>query len=69
MENKKILSEDELMLEYSEMSSFDFDSTYFRQIQDLHNEEEYDYITRQIPFKYGNFDLVDLFHELASQND
>ena len=62
MTEKKILDIEDLMLDYGEMTSFDFDSDTYKEvkaIQDLENEA---YKKAPVAFKYGKFDLVDLFH-------
>ncbi len=69
MKNKKIADMDELMVDYAEMTSFDFNSLGYREIQDLQRISGTEYDEQPIPFKYGKFDLVDLFHSFISQKD
>jgi len=69
MKNKKVLDTDELMVDFAEMTSFDFNSLDYRQIQDLQRIAGSEYDDKPIPFKYGKFDLVDLFHSFISQKD
>ncbi len=58
-EEKIIMSEEDLMVDYSEMSGFDFNSLDFQQIQELHKVTEYD--DKPSAFKFGKFDIADLF--------
>ncbi len=69
MDEKKILDMEDLMIDYGEMTSFDFNSLSFKEIQDLQNITGSDYSKQAIPFKYGKFDLVDLFHSFISQKE
>lgn len=69
MKNKKVLDTDELMVDYAEMTSFDFNSLDYRQIQELQKIAGSEYDNVPMPFKYGKFDLVDLFHSFISQKD
>ncbi len=67
MADKKVLNMEDLMLDYGEMTSFDFDSATYREvkaIQDLDNEA---YVKAPVAFKYGKFDLVDMFHTFISE--
>ena len=61
MKDKKILEMEDLMV--------DFDSLDYRQMQDLQKITGSEYDNQPIPFKYGKFDLVDLFHSFISQKD
>lgn len=69
MKNRKISDVDGLMVDYAEMTSFDFNSMDYKQIQDLQRISGTEYDEQPIPFKYGKFDLVDLFHSFISQKD
>lgn len=69
MKNKKVLDTDELMVDFAEMTSFDFNSLDYRQIQELQKISGSEYGGMPMPFKYGKFDLVDLFHSFISQKD
>lgn len=69
MKNKKVLDTDELMVDYAEMTSFDFNSLDYKQIQDLQKITGSEYDNMPVPFKYGKFDLVDLFHSFISPKD
>lgn len=69
MEDKKIIDTDEMMVDYAEMTSFDFNSLTYKQMQDLHKITDTEYDEKQIAFKYGKFDLLDLFHSWITQKD
>ena len=69
MKDKKILDADEMMVDYAEMTSFDFNSLTYKQMRELQQITETEYDEKQIPFKYGKFDLVDLFHSFITQKD
>ncbi len=69
MEDKKILDMEDMMVDYAEMTSFDFNSLDYRQMQELQKITEGDYANQPYAFKYGKFDLVDLFHSFISQKD
>ena len=69
MKDKKILDSDELMVNYAEMTSFDFNSLTYKQIRELQDLVPSGYEEKQIPFKYGKFDLVDLFHSFITQKE
>lgn len=69
MKNKKVLEMEDLMVDFAEMTSFNFDSLDYRQMQDLQKITGSEYANQPFPFKYGKFDLVDLFHSFISQKD
>lgn len=69
MKNKKIFDPDEMMVDYAEMTSFDFNSLTYKQVKELQEITDTNYDEKLIPFKYGKFDLVDLFHSFISQKD
>lgn len=55
MTDKKVVDMEDLMLDYGEMTSFDFDSDTYKEvkaIQDLENEA---YTKAPVAFKYGKF--------------
>ena len=58
MDKKRILDEEDLMVDFAEMTAFDFNSLDYQQIQELHRITEYD--DKPYAFKFGNFDLTDL---------
>ena len=51
---------DEMMIDYSEMTGFDFGSPEFQEIK----REVLEYAKQPNPFLYGNFDMVDFFRAL-----
>lgn len=69
MDDKKIMDMEDMMVDYAEMTSFDFNSLDYKQMQELNRITEGDYVNQPYAFKYGNFDLVDLFHSFISQKD
>ncbi len=66
MDEKKITDMEDLMLDYGEMTSFDFNSADYRQVRELQRNTEY--LDKPYAFKYGNFDLVDMIHAFITQN-
>ena len=64
MENKRILSEEELMVDYAEMTSFDFDTLSADQLRTINHSE---YSEKPHAFKFGNFDILDLVQTLFVQ--
>jgi hypothetical protein len=52
---------DEMMIEYSEMTGFNFDSAEFQNIR----QELSEYAKQPSAFKYGKFDMVDYLHALC----
>ena len=69
MKDKKILDTDEMMVDYAEMTSFDFNSLSYREMRDLQRITDSEYEEKPMPFKYGKFDLVDLIHSFITQKD
>ncbi len=69
MDEKKVLDMEDLMIDYGEMTSFDFDSLDYRQVQELQKVTDSEYSNKPYSFKYGKFDLVDLFHSFITQKD
>jgi len=69
MKNKKILDTDEMMVDYAEMTSFDFNSLNYKQMCELQKITDSEYDEKPTAFKYGKFDLVDLFHSFITQKD
>ena len=66
MDEKKITDMEDLMLDYGEMTSFNFDSLDYKQVRELQQISEY--ANKPNAFKYGNFDLVDMIHAFITQN-
>ena len=52
---------DEMMIEFSEMTGFNFDSEAFKNIK----REVGEYSKQPLTFIYGNFDMVDYLHYLC----
>lgn len=50
---------DEMMIDYSEMTSFDFNSENFIELQ-ANKELSEDFSKQPLTFKYGNFDVLDM---------
>ena len=69
MNEKKVLDMEDLMIDYGEMTSFDFNTMSFKEMQDLQRITDYGETNVPSGFKYGKFDLVDLFHSFISQKD
>ena len=67
MKERKIMNEDDLMIDFAEMTSFYFASPNYKQILELHKITEYD--DKPYAFKFGNFDLVDLFKSFVPQKE
>ncbi len=55
MSERKILNEEDLMIDYAEMTSLDF-----LQVEELRNFTDSDYNGQPVVEKYGKFDLGDL---------
>lgn len=68
MDEKKIVDIEDLMLDYGEMTSFDFNSLDYKEVRDLQRIAQSEYAKRPNAFKYGNFDLVDMIHAFINQN-
>lgn len=51
----KYFDVNEMMIEYSEMTGFDFGSTAFQEIR----QEVSEYAKQAYTFKYGNYDCLD----------
>lgn len=68
MDEEKYQDMEDLMLDYGEMTSFNFNSMDYKQVRELQNITESEYSNKPYPFKYGNFDLVDMIHSFITQN-
>ena len=68
MDEKKIIDVDDLMLDYGEMTSFNFNSADYKQVRELQRITDSEYSNKPYAFKYGNFDLVDMIHSFFLQN-
>ncbi|MFI3301409.1 MAG: hypothetical protein R3Y28_08345 [Candidatus Gastranaerophilales bacterium] len=69
MDEKKVFDMEDLMIDYGEMTSFDFESLNYKQVQDLQKITDSEYSQKPHSFKYGRFDLVDLFHSFVTQKE
>ena len=63
MDERRLMNEEDLMVDFAEMTSFDFNSLDYRQIQELHKITEYD--EKPYAFKFGKFDLADMFKSMV----
>lgn len=68
MDEKKIMDMEDLMLDYGEMTSFDFNSMDYKEVRELQRITNSEYSDKPYAFKYGNFDLVDMIHSFITQN-
>ena len=68
MDENKFTDMEDLMLDYGEMTSFDFNSLDYKQVRDLQRITGSEYDNKPYAFKYGNFDLVDMIHAFITQN-
>lgn len=66
MDEKNVMDMEELMLDYGEMTSFDFESLDYKQVRDLQKITG-EYSKQPYAFKYGNFDLIDMIHSFITQ--
>lgn len=69
MDKKKVLDMEDLMVDYAEMTSFNFESLDYKQMKDLQKITDSEYADKPSAFKYGKFDLVDLFHSFITQKN
>lgn len=69
MDEKKIMSEEDLMVDFAEMTSFDFNSLDSNQLQDLNRITDSEYSEKPYAFKFGKFDLTDLFKSFVTQKE
>lgn len=68
MDEKKLTDMEDLMLDYGEMTSFNFNSLDYKQVRELQRVTGNEYSNKPYAFKYGNFDLVDMIHSFITQN-
>jgi hypothetical protein len=52
---------DEMMVDFSEMTGFDFSSREYQEIK----RELGEYAKQPYTFKYGNYDMIDYMHALC----
>ena len=67
MSEKIIMDVEDLMIDYAEMTSFDFGSLNDEEMNTLNRITNSEYSKRPYAFKYGNFKLVDFFHSLLTE--
>lgn len=68
MDENKFTDMEDLMLDYGEMTSFNFNSLDYKQVRELQRISDSEYAKKPNAFKYGNFDLVDMIHAFITQN-
>lgn len=67
MDDKKYFNlDDEIMIDYSEMTSFNFESPDYLA---CHSEKEVlsDYSNQKYTFKYGNYDVLDMIQSMFAK--
>ena len=69
MDDKKIMNEEDLMVDFAEMTSFDFNALDRQQMQELHKITDSEYLEKPYAFKFGKFDLADLFKSFTLQKE
>ena len=69
MTDKKILDMEELMIDYGEMTSFDFNSLDYKQTIELQRITQDEYSNQPADFKYGKFSLIDILHSFIPQKE
>ena len=69
MSEKKIMDVEDLMLDYAEMTSFDFGSLSQEEMNTLNKISNSEYSKKPYAFKYGNFKLTDFFHSLLTDEN
>lgn len=69
MDEKRIMNEEDLMVDFAEMTSFDFNSLDYQQMQELHKITDSEYAEKPYAFKFGKFDLTDLFKTFVPQKE
>ena len=67
MSEKKIMDVEDLMVDYAEMTSFDFGALSNEEMDTLNRITNSEYSKKPYAFKYGNFKLVDLIKSLMSE--
>ena len=58
MSEKKIMDVEDLMLDYAEMTSFDFGSLTNEEMNTLNKITNNEYMKKPMAFKYGNFNCL-----------
>jgi hypothetical protein len=67
MTQKKIMDVEDLMVDYAEMTSFDFGSLNDEEMNTLNRITGSEYAKKPYAFKYGNFKIIDFFHALLTE--
>lgn len=67
MSEKRIMDVEDLMIDYAEMTSFDFGSLSDDEMDTLNKITNSEYKKKPYAFKYGKFNLSDFFHELLTE--
>ncbi len=67
MSEKRIMDVEDLMIDYAEMTSFDFGTLSNEEMETLNRITDKEYMKKPHPFKYGNFKMEDFFRELMSK--
>lgn len=60
MMEDKFFDIDEMMVDYAEMTSFDFNSPSYLKVSEEYTKQPY-------TFKYGNYDMVDMLKSLFAK--
>ena len=68
MSDKEIMDMQDLMVDYAEMTSFDFGSLSAQEMDTLNKITNQEYAKVPYAFKYGNFKIVDFFQSLMNEN-
>jgi len=69
MKEKRIMNEEDLMVDFAEMTSFDFNSLDYQQMRELHKITDSEYAEKPYAFKFGKFDLADMFRSFVAQKE
>lgn len=67
MSEKRIMDVEDLMIDYAEMTSFDFGTLSNEEMDTLNRITNTEYKKKPYAFKYGKFNLSDFFHELLAE--
>ncbi len=68
-EEKKVLDMEDLMIDYGEMTSFDFNSLDYKETRELQRAIDSEYANQPPTFKYGNFDILDMLHSFITRKE
>ena len=69
MAEKKVFDMEDLMIDYGEMTSFDFNSLDYKETRELQRITGSEYYNQPAAFKYGNFNLIDMIHSFITQKE